>query len=71
VTGRWFRSGDVNALASAIRELMNDAVVAQMSARAYDAYWTAPASLSRHVGETLAVYEGMLARCGRPSSDPR
>jgi glycosyltransferase involved in cell wall biosynthesis len=69
VTGRWFRSGDANALASTIRELMNDAVIADMSARAYDAYWAAPASLARHVAETLAVYETMLA--GAPSSDPR
>lgn len=61
-TGRWFRSGDANALASAIRELMNDAVIADMSRRAYDAYWAAPASRERHVAETLAVYDGMLAR---------
>ncbi|MGJ0506640.1 MAG: glycosyltransferase family 4 protein [Methylocystis sp.] len=61
-TGRWFRSGDANALASAIRELMNNAVIADMSRRAYDAYWAAPASRERHVAETLAVYEGMLAR---------
>jgi len=62
VTGLWFRSGDVDSLASAIRELQNDAVIARMSREAYDSYWAAPASLERHVGETLAVYDAMLAR---------
>ncbi|KAF2990401.1 glycosyltransferase family 4 protein [Methylocystis sp. MJC1] len=62
VTGLWFKSGDVQSLASAIRELGNDAVVAQMSDNAYDAYWSSPATLERHVAETLAVYDRMLAR---------
>jgi glycosyltransferase involved in cell wall biosynthesis len=62
VTGLWFRSGDAASLASAIRELNNDAVIAEMSRRAYDSYWAAPADLERHVAETLAVYDKMLAR---------
>lgn len=62
VTGLWFRSGDVESLASAIRELVNDALIVEMSNKAYDAYWAAPASLDRHVTETLAVYDAMLAR---------
>ncbi|WP_442756373.1 glycosyltransferase [Methylocystis sp. JAN1] len=62
VTGLWFKSGDADSLASAIRELKNDAAIAEMSGRAYDAYWAAPATLERHVAGTLAVYEEMLAR---------
>ncbi len=62
VTGLWFKSGDVNSLASAIREMQSDALVARLSAQAYDAYWAAPATLERHVEETLAVYRQMLAR---------
>lgn len=62
VTGLWFRSGDVDSLAAAIRSLVNDARIAEMSANAYEAYWTAPATLERHVAETLEVYRGMLAR---------
>ncbi len=61
VTGRWFRSGSVEALASAIVELKNDAVIAEMSRNAYDSYWAAPASLERHLEQTLAVYEIALA----------
>jgi len=62
VTGLWFRTGDAVALAGAIRELKNDAVISEMSRRAYDSYWAAPATLERHVAETLAVYEAALAR---------
>lgn len=62
VTGLWFRSGDANSLASAIRALANDAVVSHMSRKAYDAYWAAPATLERHVAETRAVYDRALAR---------
>ncbi|WP_457795867.1 glycosyltransferase family 4 protein [Methylocystis sp. S23] len=62
VTGLWFESGDADSLASAIREAKNDAVISEMSRRAYDSYWAAPATLERHVAETLAVYEAALAR---------
>jgi glycosyltransferase involved in cell wall biosynthesis len=62
VTGLWFKSGDAAALAGAIRRLINDAVIAEMSNNAYDAYWAAPATLERHVAETLRVYESALAR---------
>jgi glycosyltransferase involved in cell wall biosynthesis len=62
VTGLWFKSGDAAALAGAIRRLINDAVIAEMSNSAYDAYWAAPATLERHVAETLRVYESALAR---------
>jgi glycosyltransferase involved in cell wall biosynthesis len=61
VTGLWFRSGDVDSLASAIRALVNDATIAEMSKRAYGSYWAAPPTRARHVAETLAVYEKMLA----------
>ena len=62
VTGLWFKSGNVDALASAIRELANDVVIARMSRASYDAYWAAPSTLARHVAETLAVYEKARAR---------
>jgi glycosyltransferase involved in cell wall biosynthesis len=62
VTGLWFKSGNVDSLASAMRELQNDAVIVEMSNKAYDAYWAAPATLERHVAETRAVYDRMLAK---------
>jgi hypothetical protein len=39
-----------------------------MSRRAYDAYWAAPASLDRHVAETMVIYQTMLGRRGRQST---
>jgi glycosyltransferase involved in cell wall biosynthesis len=62
LTGLWFRSGDANALASAIRALRNDATIADMSRQAYDDYWAAPSTRERHVAQTLAVYQTMLLR---------
>jgi glycosyltransferase involved in cell wall biosynthesis len=64
VNGLWFKSADAESLASAIRELRNDAVVASMSASAYDGYWAAPPTLAQHVTQTLAVYDKMLQRRG-------
>jgi len=62
VTGLWFKSGSVDALTSAIRMLLKDELIVELSRQAYDAYWAAPATLERHVAETVAVYEQMLAR---------
>jgi glycosyltransferase involved in cell wall biosynthesis len=62
VTGLWFKSGNVDSLASAMRELQNDAVIVEMSNKAYEAYWAGPATLERHVAETRAVYDRMLAK---------
>lgn len=62
VTGLWFKSGDADALAAAITRMKDDALVARLSAQAYDAYWRAPATLARHVEETLAVYREAMSR---------
>ncbi|MCX7898684.1 MAG: glycosyltransferase family 4 protein, partial [Methylocystis sp.] len=62
VTGLLFRSGDIAALADALTKMRDDALVTKMSRAAYEAYWRQPASLARHIDETLGVYEKMLAR---------
>jgi glycosyltransferase involved in cell wall biosynthesis len=62
VEGLWFRSGDADALAGALKRLKDDALVARLSQAAYDSYWREPPTLSRHVEQTLAVYRAMLAR---------
>lgn len=64
VTGLWFESGDAASLADAMTRLKDDALVARLSAQAYDAYWRAPATLDRHIEETLKVYDRMLSRKG-------
>lgn len=62
VSGLLFKSGDAHLLAEAIARLKDDALVTRMSRAAYDDYWRAPATLARHVDETRAVYDAMLAR---------
>ena len=60
--GLWFRSGDAASLASALERLKDDALVARLSRAAYESYWREPPTLSRHVEQTLAVYDEALAR---------
>ncbi|HEY1736279.1 MAG TPA: glycosyltransferase family 4 protein [Methylovirgula sp.] len=61
VTGLWFKSGDADDLARALRELRNDARIAAMSNAAYRAYWADPRTLERHVAGLQAIYERMLS----------
>ena len=62
VSGLLFTSGDAASLADAINRLKDDALATGMSRAAYDDYWRAPATLERHIDETLRVYEEMRAR---------
>lgn len=63
-SGLLFKSGDAASLAGAIERLKDDALLTAMSQTAYDDYWRAPATLERHIDETLAVYERALGRKG-------
>lgn len=69
VTGLWFKNNDVNDLARALLELRDDARVVAMSAASYQAYWTDPPTLDRHIHGLTAIYEGILA--GRRNALPR
>ncbi len=60
--GLWFKSGDVDSLAQALRRMKDDALVSRLAQSAYESYWRHPPTLSRHVEETLAVYRAALAR---------
>jgi len=60
VTGLWFKSGEAQDLARALRELGDNARVARMSRAAYDAYWRNPPTLDQHLDGLLAIYAGML-----------
>ncbi len=52
VTGFWFKSGDAEDLARALRLVEDDARVARLSAAAYSAYWADPPTLgSPHRGD--------------------
>jgi glycosyltransferase involved in cell wall biosynthesis len=70
-TGLWFKGGDVDDLARAMRALEDDDRVAQFSRAAYDAYWFDPPSLDRHVAGLTKIYRGMLAaRAGTADTRP-
>ena len=62
VTGRWFRSGDVEDLAAVLAAFRDDATVSAMSRAAYLAYWADPPTPARHVERLTAVYSSMLER---------
>ena len=61
-TGLWFAQADVDDLARALVEMMDDARIAAMSRAAYDAYWASPFSLERHCQRLETVYAELLAR---------
>jgi glycosyltransferase involved in cell wall biosynthesis len=62
VTGLWFESGDVDSLARALTKAKDDALIASMSQASYDAFWSDPPTLARHVERIGAVYADILAR---------
>ncbi|MBY6241332.1 glycosyltransferase family 4 protein [Methylosinus sp. Sm6] len=62
VSGLWFASGDVDALAAALLRLQDDALVARLSDGAYDAFWRDPPTLDRHVERILVAYAELIER---------
>jgi glycosyltransferase involved in cell wall biosynthesis len=68
VSGLWFKSGDAASLAAALERMKDDGLVARLSKGAYESYWRAPPTLSRHITETQAVYRDMLARVHAPAA---
>jgi len=62
VTGLWFRSGDADALADALRQMGDDAMVTRMSGAAHADFWRDPPTPERHVAEVVAIYRDMAAR---------
>ena len=61
VTGLWFKSGDVGALARVLERAKDDALIERMSRAAYSAYWADPPTIERHAQRILAVYRAALA----------
>ncbi|MBI1867587.1 MAG: glycosyltransferase family 4 protein [Methylocystis sp.] len=62
VSGLWFASGNVEALAQALERAKDDALIARLSNGAYDAFWRDPPTLDRHVESIVGVYRGMLEK---------
>ena len=62
VSGLWFTSGSVDALAAALARIHDDALVARLSRAAYDDYWRAPPTLEAHVERLMAIYDDLAGR---------
>lgn len=58
-TGLWFKSGDVDELAAAMRKLADSKTAAAMGSAAYASYWRNPLSLDRHIDNLEQTYERM------------
>ncbi len=66
-SGLWFRSGDPDSLADALRQAADDALVARLSRGAHARYWANPPTLERHVAAVTAIYRDLLpARTAAP-----
>ena len=62
VSGLWFKSGDVDALAAALERIRDDSLVARLSRAAYESYWRAPPTLEAHVAGLQSIYAEALGR---------
>lgn len=60
-TGVWFKSGNVDALAAAMRRLADRKIAAAMSEAAYTNYWRQPLSLERHLDRLEETYRFIQA----------
>ena len=67
ITGLWFQSADVDDLARALVAMQDDGRVAAMSGAAYRAFWSAPRTIERHVGQITGLYRAMLQSAQQPT----
>lgn len=62
VTGLWFRGGDAGDLTRAMQQLASPGMAERMGRAAYDAYWSAPRTVERHIKELALCYAGILEK---------
>jgi glycosyltransferase involved in cell wall biosynthesis len=62
VTGLWFKGGDLTDLVKVIKMMATPGIAEQMGQAAYDAYWAAPPTIERHVGQLELCYRDILAK---------
>jgi glycosyltransferase involved in cell wall biosynthesis len=71
VSGLWFASGDAGALAAAMNQLSDPALLARMSRAAHNSYWEVPSTLERHVERLDSLYREMLSAGERAQGESR
>jgi glycosyltransferase involved in cell wall biosynthesis len=60
VSGLWFRGGDADSLADALRRIGDDQLVTALSRGAYENYWRDPPTLEDHVARLETLYRAAL-----------
>lgn len=70
-SGFWFRSGDADDLARALRAMLDDETAARLSRGAYARYWADPPTLERHVRALLDIYRPLVASERGLEAEPR
>lgn len=65
VEGWHVAAGDVEALAQALRQVMDNSVVQKAGQAAYDRFWANPPTRVRHTQALLGIYQTVLARHGQ------
>lgn len=63
-SGLWFRSGDADSLAAALRRMADPELAARLSRGAYEAFWRDPPTLDAHVADLLKIYDQVFAAHG-------
>ena len=62
VSGLWFKSADVGALAEALERIADDAFTTRLSLAAYHSFWRDPPTLDAHAMRLTVVYDAMVDR---------
>jgi len=67
VTGFWFKGGDLSDLVNVMQKMLAQGVAEQMGKAAYDAYWSSPCTIERHLAQLELCYGSILGvRMGLP-----
>lgn len=68
-TGLWFKSGDIDDLARAMRRLADGNTAVAMGNAAYSSYWRNPISLEQHLDQLEETYARMQTDLSRSKAD--
>lgn len=60
VTGFWFKSGDLADLVKVMQQMLAQGVAERMGKAAYDAYWSSPCTIERHIEQLELCYDYIL-----------
>ena len=68
VSGLWFESANIPALARALVQARDDALITRLSDAAYADFWADPPNMAAHVARLATLYRSILLRRANPAS---